>query len=262
MIAAPTVQCTSPGRPGRAVVAAAAPARLRARLAGPERVARIVHRGRHAVYLELDGWCVGVVAAGATAVPCALRTALPHLGVLADATTARVGDGQLRLSDTTVLVGRLVDVSVPSLRRVGRCSLAELHTPLLAAGSTALAELDDALEAPLGELLGRGSGLTPLGDDVVCGWLATNHALGRPAAPLPDPRSRTTLLSATLIDCAAAGEVIPQFAALVRALAGGDETAVGAAAARLAAVGHTSGAGLVLGAARRLLEETHQDGEA
>jgi len=33
-----------------------------------------VHRGRDAVYLDLDGWCLGVVGTRATAVPCALRT--------------------------------------------------------------------------------------------------------------------------------------------------------------------------------------------
>ena len=67
-------------------------------------------------------------------------------------------------------------------------------------------------------MLGRGDGLTPLGDDVLCGWLALHRAAG---VPTPDVDAevraehlhRTTLLSATLLDCALHGEVMPEFAA-------------------------------------------------
>jgi hypothetical protein len=57
--------------------------------------------------------------------------------------------------------------------------------------------------------------------------------------------SRTTLLSATLLDCAMHGEVIPEFAAYLAAL---DTPGEAAAAETLAAVGHTSGRGLLEGA--------------
>lgn len=263
MIAATRLRSAGPGaesgagsgaRAGPAVpartVPAAAGARLRHRLAGPGRPARIVHRGRHAVYLDVDGWCVGVLASGATAVPCALRTALPDLDELATADSARAADGSLWLDDTVVRVARLQDVSVPTLRTVDP----ELATLLLAAGGPAAAELGSVLDRPLPALLGRGSGLTPLADDVLCGWLATGHALGRPLPELPDPRRQTTLLSATLVDCAWHGEVIPEFRALVRALGTGDAATVRRRAAAVAAVGHTSGPGLLLGAGLRLRE--------
>jgi hypothetical protein len=114
----------------------------------------------------------------------------------------------------------MVDVSVPALPMAG--------TP---------GEVDAA------SLVGRGDGLTPYGDDVLCGWLAVTRAAGVPT-PEVDAEVRslaptTTLLSATLLDCAMHGEVIPQFAAW---LAGtGPVEAV-------QRIGHSSGRGLVEGA--------------
>ena len=75
-------------------------------------------------------------------------------------------------------------------------------------------------------LVGRGDGLTPYGDDVLCGWLAVHRAAGI-ATPEVDAEvrahlQRTTLLSATLLDCAVHGEVIPEFAAFVGTLGDAD----------------------------------------
>ena len=71
-------------------------------------------------------------------------------------------------------------------------------------------------------LVGNGGGLTPLGDDVLCGWLAvlvaTDHLTDDVTAAVRAPLDRTTLLSATLLDCALHGEVLPEFAAYVAAL--------------------------------------------
>jgi hypothetical protein len=235
-------------------VATVATARLRARLGGPDRDARVVHRGRHAVYLDLDGWCLGVVSAAATAVPCALRTTLPELGALADADRARVVDDQLLLDDAVLRIGRLHDLTVPSLPSP-RPWLADA---LLAVAQPAADELGDLLDRPLSTLVGQGSGLTPLADDVLCGWLAVRHALGVPA-PVPDARARTTLLSATLVECAGHGEAIPEFRMLVHTMAGGDRAAVARAAETVARVGHTSGQGLLLGAGLALQQPIAQD---
>ena len=98
-------------------------------------------------------------------------------------------------------------------------------------------------------LVGAGDGLTPRGDDVLCGWLAMHRAAGA-ATPVVDEAVRmrmqdTTLLSATLLDCALHGEVLPQFAAYVGALG----TPAQAEAERdLLAVGHSTGSGLLEGA--------------
>jgi hypothetical protein len=87
----------------------------------------------------------------------------------------------------------------------GRAVLAALR-PAAAAGPlsppvAALADWDGALRA----LLGCGGGLTPEGDDLLAGALAVTAAAGS-SLPLPaDLRERTTALSATLLELAAAG---------------------------------------------------------
>jgi hypothetical protein len=93
----------------------------------------------------------------------------------------------------------------PRLAARGRAVLAALG-PAAAPGPlsppvAALADWDGALRA----LLGRGGGLTPEGDDLLVGALALAAATGVPL-PLPsDLRERTTALSATLLELAAAG---------------------------------------------------------
>jgi hypothetical protein len=212
-----------------------------------------VHRGRDAVYLDHDGWCLGVVSGPATRVPCALSVPAPlPLGGVTGATT---GNGVLLLDGVgTVRVGRLVSTTVPKLHAQPAAVVQLLRT----CGETAATELGSLVSRIAThpeDLVGRGSGLTPLGDDVLAGWAATSYALGAPVV-LPDARPRTTLLSATLLDFAQRGEVLPEFRALVVALhradGSSDRHAVADAAVALADVGHTSGAGLLLGAALRL----------
>lgn len=232
----------------RALVPGVATPRLMARLAGPDRDATVVHRGKHALYLDVDGWCLGVVSACAVALPCALRTTLTELGPLAEFEQARLVGGQCFLDDTEIRVGRLQDLSVPKLEDPAPWCAGLLR----AAAAAAAAEVGVLLDQPLVTLIGHGSGLTPLADDVLCGWLAVGHALGHPDLQVPDARPHTTLLSATLIDCAAHGEVLPEFSTLIRALRRNRRDAVRHAADRLASVGHSSGAGLLLGAALRL----------
>lgn len=212
-----TGRYVSPGY-GGAMVPVAAPPRVARRLgATPDRHLDVVHRGPDAVYVDLDGWCLGVVGVHATAVPCALRTTLE---TLPDVSVASVRGGVLHLDEIPVVVGRLVDVSVPRLSLTGRPGA--LH---------------------VADLIGRGDGLTPYGDDVLCGWLAVHRAAGIPTPAVDaDVRAhlhRTTLLSATLLDCAMRGEVIPEFAAFLVDHVRADE---------LAAVGHSSGRGLLEGA--------------
>jgi hypothetical protein len=239
----------APVTPSR-TVAAAAPGAVARLLSGEVRRGTVVHSGADAAYVVVDDACVGLLSASAWAVPCGLRTTLPDLDVPVG-TPAAVGGGLLALPGLQVGVGRLVDARVPLLtgrpdpatlrahpavRRV-RASLPPAPLEALAAGSTTGAT----------DLLGRGDGLTPVGDDVLCGYLAGVRATGRPdlaaaAAAVGVAPQRTTALSAQLLRCAADGEVLPEFAALVRALPD-----PAAALDALLAVGHTSGAGLALG---------------
>lgn len=214
--------------------------RLRDRLAAlPDSTPTVLHRGDRAIYLDVEGaGCIGVLGARAALVPCGLRLAGPTVAPLwGDHVTLR--DGVLRVDGTALPVRRVVDVAVPRLTAAARVAPA---TPVR------LAELEvTPLQPAL--LVGRGSGLTPLGDDVLCGWVAMHRAAG---VDTPDHDAhvrallpRTTPLSAALLECALQGEVLPQFSAYVSALGtSGEETATAA----LAAVGHTSGLGLLAGA--------------
>lgn len=217
------------------MIPVSAPPRVRDRLnEAPSGPVRVVHRGAHAVYLDVGGWCVGVVDRHATQVPCALGARTDDLGLLATG-PACIRDGALHLSGVPLVIGRLRQVGVPALR--ARRAAPEPEPA---------ARLDADTVA---RLVGAGDGLTPRGDDVLCGWLALHRAAGI-RTPVLDEAIRmrsehTTLLSATLLDCAMHGEVIREFAAYVTALG----TAAHAAAERdLLAVGHSTGAGLLEGA--------------
>ena len=180
------------------MIPVSAPPRVRTRLRNaPNGPVPVVHHGPDAVYVDVDGWCVGVVGFRATAVPCALRTSLATLPVISG---AGIRDGVLHLDDVPLAIGRLADVSVPHLRATGP--------------GGGLSPADVA------EMVGRGDGLTPYGDDVLCGWLATHRAAGV-ATPDVDEAvrahlSRTTLLSATLLDCAHARRGHPRVRGLPR----------------------------------------------
>jgi hypothetical protein len=95
------------------------------------------------------------------------------------------------------------------------------------------------------ELIGRGPGLTPEGDDVVAGMAGVLAAASRHdevAALLgTDLRRRTTALSATLLELAARGMGPEPLQAVLAGRAGALE--------RLLAMGHTSGRAYARGAA-------------
>jgi hypothetical protein len=240
-------------------------------VSAPERVAdhlqdtpdgplRVLHHTPQALYVEAAGRCVGVVAPSAAQVPCALRVSHPAVLEVADP-SPYVVRGTLYLTGIPLQVGRFVDVRAPRIE-VGRspCQAASPahagerpplpHEAGLAAPSPLPACLD---QATVHHLVGRGPGLTPLGDDVLAGWLAVLWASGRldddTAATVRAALPRTTLLSATLLDCALHGEVLPEFAAYLSTVGGPSESV---AVAALLRVGHTSGTGLWWGARHAL----------
>ncbi len=69
------------------------------------------------MYLDVGGWCVGVVDQHATQVPCALGTRTDDLAALG-AGTADIRAGLLHLSGVPLVIGRLRIVGVPSMRRL------------------------------------------------------------------------------------------------------------------------------------------------
>lgn len=239
--------------PARAALPVSAPVRVRDLLrAAPDGPVPIVHRGSLALYVEVDGRCVGLLAANAARVPCGLRSRLASFSP-DEGRSAHLGAGILHIDGKPLSVGRVVDVHVPRFDRGALIwsSIACLPTPRAAVVELVASAAPSGMTAnAVAVLLGRGGGLTPLGDDVLCGWLAAHRATGV-ATPAVDAAvraglGRTTLLSATLLDCALEGEVLPELGAWLAA-AGGFGRLDGSTTALLA-VGGSSGAGLMAGA--------------
>lgn len=111
-------------------------------------------------------------------------------------------------------------------------------------------DLTSALRASQ-RMIGLGPGLTPAGDDLLCGMLAGLTLLGHPQATrigagiLALAPGRTTDLSLALLRHATLGQVNSELASVIQALAGTGR--LSGALQRLFAVGHTSGIALGLG---------------
>lgn len=239
-------------------------------VAGPRREATVLHADGQQVFVDLEGCCLGVLGARAVQVPCGVRTDLPRLPQVDVGETAEVVDGAVVVGDVEVLVSNIVDTTVPVLSPDDCAEAATRLDALLgeevdgrrrslpSAGVEGLGHADPAAASTL---LGVGPGLTPLGDDVLAGWLATAVASRHPQ--LPEMRAavareafeRTGLLSATLLACAARGEGVPEFRSLLRGVAMANDPLIEQALALLMKLADT-GPGLVLGALLALRDRT------
>jgi hypothetical protein len=263
-----------------ATIPVSAPARVRDLIrSAPDGPVSVVHAGPHAIYLAVGDRCVGLLARDAAKVPCGLRS---RTDVFAgwSPVSAHVAAGTLYVDRIPLSPGRTVAVHVPSIgpgaipRRAASPVTVAATPQAVVAGlvSQGVAEatappslavvaglvpqgMERVAPSTVEQLLGRGDGLTPLGDDVLCGWIATHRAAGVPTPEVDDAvRSglhRTTLLSATLLDCALHGECLPELGRFLRAVGTSAEPD---RASELQAVGGTSGAGLLHGA-RLALDE-------
>jgi hypothetical protein len=261
-----------------------APPRVRELIrSSPDGPVPVVHAGPHALYLALGGRCVGLLGRDAALVPCGLRSRIGRFDSWSRV-SAYLAEGTLYINRIPLTVGRAVAVQVPTIdhgaiprRAASPATVAATPqavvvglVPRRVAPATApplLAAADGLVPrrvapATIGQLLGRGPGLTPLGDDVLCGWIATHRAAGVPTPEIDEAvRSglhRTTLLSATLLDCALHGEVLPELGRFLTAVGTTAETD---RAADLQAVGATSGAGLLHGARLALDDLVRSEGE-
>jgi Protein of unknown function (DUF2877) len=232
---------------------------LLARTPGPATVLAVFPA---ALYLEVGRDLLPVVAPGGLRLPTALVLAAPVRPVgwgVQPGDVVTVGGGEV------VLPG----VRVPAVRewRPRRMPVAPGASASRLPSASPSTWRDDAVElagrvvdggpvtALVRRLVGAGPGLTPSGDDVLCGVLLGLRLLGR-ARDLPRlwdavaPRlSTTTTLSAALLVEAVQGYAVPPVIELGDALVAGDVLGVSAAAAQVLAVGHTSGADLLAGLA-------------
>ncbi|TYC10948.1 DUF2877 domain-containing protein [Actinomadura syzygii] len=279
----------SPARSGgaRPPVAGAASLALRPLLDPPRRAARVIAVFPSALYVEMRGGpeprVLAVVASDAHRLPnsvvvAATRREQPFRSVREGA-DAWVGDGRVEAGPLHVRVRRWWDPA-PVLGTMRPAALGHgvrtLEAAFAAAGMTggglsghpdpdvlaaccAAGDLAGAVEAAE-RIVGLGPGLTPSGDDILCGLLVSLRLVGGAvrhcrtgvwladwlgAAVTADAGTRTTALAATLLHCAAAGGAGAEVAAVLRCVAGHEPP--GAAVRRLLAVGHTSGTDLAHG---------------
>jgi hypothetical protein len=230
----------------------AAPPRVAAWLrAAPDGPVAVLHRCEDAVHLDVAGRCVGLLSRSAPGLPHSLRTNLFRVSSTGT-NNAYLEDGILHWSALALVVGRLVGVRAP---RIGSARVPCTETsPAGAVGfprsrPAGLVALPPRLDSgSVAAFIGHGEGLTPLGDDVVCGWLALHRAVGVATPAVDDALrrllDRTTALSASLLDCALHGEVADPVADHLRALGSPQEAAT---RHRLTRLGHTSGRGLAHG---------------
>ena len=247
---------------------AAASVLVRDLLSGPMRPATVLAAGHAATYLEAGGRVLAIVSAGGVRLPCAAVLAVGGRLPAAGTQLALGGGGVYEDGRRLVAVHRWFDPRVRLVGVDGRAVARFAHVMRSRGGVDTLLPDDalDRLARGLGhsdavgvasELLGRGTGLTPAGDDLVAGALAALRALGSPAADELGAAVRalapaaTTRLSAALLQAADVGGLVPEAAFALRALAGAGD--VETAAGRLIDLGHTSGwhlaAGLLVGVA-------------
>jgi hypothetical protein len=261
---------------------AAASITVRALLFGPRQVAQVVAATPRALYLAVIDLTraepaaaepvstapalVAVLTPDAVRVPIGIVLDVGALaqrvasGLVPIGTEAVVGEGMFTLGGLGVRPLRWWDPGVPRLPALGVESAAALLRQLpappeeIAAALPAFANAlrDDPQFPVVRDLVGRGPGLTPAGDDVLAGTLCA-LAAARPAAPTRRALSaavlalmhRTTPVSAALLAEGVHGRTVPQVADLLRALGRpDDEHRLGSAVRALAGVGATSGVAL------------------
>jgi hypothetical protein len=115
------------------------------------------------------------------------------------------------------------------------------------------------LDGVAAELVGRGPGLTPAGDDVLAGFAYTRAALqGADAEELAVTvralSPRTSEPSSTLLRLAASGEVFAPAAAMLAALVSADAERLAACVRQLSRLGRTTGRALLTGMLQALAD--------
>ena len=263
--------------PQREVPGAASPL-TRAVLTGPSRPGLVLASFPTALYLSVGEHheVLPVVASDALMLPTAARLSAPGRDLVWGVDrgdTVTVGRSGIRLPGWRV---RLVREWRPArVRAVPQLAepdlLAEVadilsrhaSTPDLVDQATAVcraARCGDEAEVRrgAGQLLGAGQGLTPGGDDVLCAVLLALNGVGDPGPvallgkAVQDRWTRTTSLSASLLDAARRGYAVPAVAALVERALRGDLAGAREALTSTLAIGHSSGRDLVAGLAGSL----------
>lgn len=251
------------------------------------RTAAVLGTSSHACWVLVEDDVVVVSTRDATRLPNGVEIAAAAAdGVLANVrhgTNVDLGFGRVAFDNLTVGIGRWWDPR-PALPVITPDQLRDAIDGTPASVATLESQrLEEALEAWSAEelaaaaksLVGRGSGLTPEGDDYLAGAVAAIRVLGEAvghtrgismlerSAPLLArlADARTTTFSAALIRYALRGQVAEPAGRFLRAIAGRGN--IEKTHAGLQNVGHSSGpalaAGIVLGAQALLDKERNHE---
>ena len=222
---------------------------VRFALAGSPGPARLLGSFPTACYLELaSGAVVAVLTSDAVRLPIGVTLPWPSsrldLRALAPAEAA-VRPAEIRLGRLRVTLTGRWDAAL-------RCCGRPVRVPDVALGRWLDPFGDPSLAVR--RLLGRGPGLTPAGDDLICGALAATRLFGLAADRLADAvRDRlaggsvTTSLSRQLLLRAADGDGLPELQRLAEALCDPDPRPIEPALRDVLRIGHSSGAALAAG---------------
>jgi hypothetical protein len=261
---------TSGLRPAPTVLLGQAPDFVRRALAGRTETPEILGTFPAALYLRLaSGEVIAVLSSEAVALPIGIviedwRAALP---LPRDPAEVAIVDGVLHVAELRIYPElprstRMPFVGEPDTPGVQRCRDwlgGRLHHLCLDAslpGTLRDAGTPDQLRLAVSGLIGRGPGLTPAGDDLLCGLLASAHLFGRDctdfasavATELANRPRATTALSRQLLLRACAGDGLPQLRELAAVLVKpADPAVVHKRLSLLTAIGHTSGLALLAG---------------
>ncbi len=248
-------------------------------LHGPSRTASVLARSPFGLYLGVGGTgrVLPLLSADALALPSALRlTTLAARELdwgVAVGGAVTVGGGEVLLPGMVVRAVRTwrpASVQAPSARSRPHDHPGTTPRP----GGLPTLALTDALDPALRQearavtsavlgaadpargvraLVGRGPGLTPSGDDALCGVLLCLAATGPTAArealaaTVRAAAHRTTAVGASLLADAADGCGVREVVRLVDALVAGDHRCSGRLLPAVLALGHSSGADLLAG---------------
>lgn len=239
--------------------------------AASERSASLVHapgttRGTalavwpSAVYVQVGDAVLPVVTSGALRLPTAVVVPEPVGWGVRQGEEVFVGGGDVRFPGLRVQAVRTWrPLRVEPARAVvaAGAALAALVAdhPWRGAAEDVVGRLQrgEPVEPAVAGLVGAGPGLTPSGDDLLCGVLLALRLRGDESArealwAAVRPRlGATTSLSGSLLTEAAEGYAVPALVRLAGAVAARDGEGALELAAQVAAIGHTSGTDLLAG---------------
>jgi hypothetical protein len=218
-------------------------------LGGASRTGRVLASFPRSVYVEVGGAVVALVSIDAPPGPLHLRVdPLPRPAPGSRIRVDRLVSSSARWRPPAVdatLLRRHASAAGPWLAGAARSNLA--GDPAVDAAGAGLRSGD--LRTVVDALAGRGAGLTPAGDDVLGGILLVLATAGHDRRELHEAvaTARTHAISRAFLAWAARGQVVEPVHLLLAALATDDAVAARRHQGAVLALGHTSGADLVLG---------------